>query len=76
LIEHSSEHVEDIQSRSVIKFKEKFKEIFETIVADGSASIRLIENAAYTQLGSYNAGAHPKTSEGYYKGLEITTNFA
>lgn len=35
LIDHSSERMETIQAHSVIKFKEKFKEIFETIVPDG-----------------------------------------
>ena len=56
LVDHSSDHMENIQSHSVIKFKEKFKEIFEEIVPDGKAQIRLIENTAYTQLGSFGAG--------------------
>lgn len=30
---------------------------------------------AYTQLGSYRAGTQGGSNEGYYKGLEITTNF-
>lgn len=73
MIDHSTEHMDEIHNLSVIRFKTKFKEIFEQIVVDGKAQIRITDNAAFTQLGTQPAGA---VSSGTYKGLEIITSFA
>lgn len=73
MIDHSTEHMDEIHNLSVIRFKTKFKEIFEQIVVDGKAQIRITDNAAFTQLGTQPVGA---VSSGTYKGLEIITSFA
>ena len=37
MISHSADHMDQVHNESVIKFKHKFKEIFEQIVVDGKA---------------------------------------
>ena len=77
MIGHSADHMDEVHNLSVIQFKNKFKEIFEKIVVDGHAQIRITENAAFTQAGTYGMSTqNSNLSSGTYKGLEIVTSFA
>lgn len=76
LINHSSEEMDKIHNKSVLKFKEKFVKIFEEIVVDGKAQVKITENPAFTQLGTYTNNNPYGISSGTYKGLEIITNFS